>query len=72
MSKLMWLGIAALMAGIVSCILEKTFYGYVDENNVMQDSFFLPLTFILIFLGGGLIVAAIARQLGTRFRSPDE
>ena len=70
MSKLMWLGIAALMAGVASGVLERTFYGYIDENNVLQESFFLPLAFILIFLGGALIVAAITRNLSKRFRDP--
>ncbi len=50
MSKLMWLGIAMLTAGVASGVLEKTFYGYVDENNVLQESFFLPLAFILILI----------------------
>jgi len=72
MSKLTWLGIAMVMAGMVSGVLEKTFYGYVDENNVLQESFFLPLAFILIFLGGGLIVVAIARDLIGKFRSPSD
>ena len=72
MSKLMWLGIAALIAGVASGTLERTFYGYVDENNVLQESFFLPLAFILIFLGGGLTVVAIACNLIKRFRSPSD
>ena len=68
----MWLGIAAMMAGVASGVLERTFYGYVDENNVLQESFFLPLAFILTFLGGGLIVVAITRNLSKRFRSPGD
>ena len=72
MSKLMWLGIAMLTAGVASGVLERTFYGYVDENNVLQESFFLPLAFILIFLGGALIVVAIARNLTKGFRSPSD
>ena len=41
------------MAGMTSGVLEQVFYGgRVDENDVLQDSFFLPLAFILIFLGG--------------------
>lgn len=71
MSKLMWLGIAALMAGMLSGVLEKTMYGFVDENNILQESFFLPLAFILSFLGGGLIIVAIAGNLSKRFRSPN-
>jgi hypothetical protein len=72
MSKLMWLGIALVVSGVVSGILEQTFYGYVDQNNVLQESFFLPLAFILIFLGGGLIVVAIARNLIRQFRNPSD
>jgi ABC-type thiamin/hydroxymethylpyrimidine transport system permease subunit len=68
----MWLGIAALMAGVASGVLERIFYGYVDENNVLQESFFLPLAFILVFLGGAMIVAAIARNLSKRFRDPSD
>ena len=70
MSKLMWTGIAVLMAGVASGLLEKTFYGYVDENNVLQESFFLPLAFILIFLGGGLIIVDTGRYLKTRLGDP--
>jgi hypothetical protein len=72
MSRLTWLGIIVLIAGVVSGILERTFYGYVDENNVLQESFFLPLAFILIFLGGGLIVVAMARNLIRKFRSTSD
>ena len=72
MSRLTWLGIIVLIAGVVSGILERTFYGYVDDNNVLQESFFLPLAFILIFLGGGLIVVAIARNLIGKFRKPSD
>ena len=66
----MWLGVAALIAGMVSGVLEKTFYGYVDENNVLQESFFLPLAFILVFLGGGLIVVATVRHWIKGIRGP--
>lgn len=70
MSKLMWLGIAVLIAGMASGFLERIYYGYVDEDNVLQESFFLPLAFVLIFLGGALIVVATARNLNKRFRGP--
>jgi len=71
MSKLMWLGIALVVAGMVSGILEQIFYGgRLDENNVLQESFFLPLAFILIFLGGGLIIVATGRYLKKKIRGP--
>ncbi|MGJ8528597.1 DUF3955 domain-containing protein [Maritalea sp.] len=44
----------AFCAGILSFVLEAIFYGgRLDENNVVQESFFLPLAFI--FLAFGLI-----------------
>ena len=71
MSKLMWLGIALVVAGMASGILEQIFYGgRLDENNVLQESFFLPLAFILIFLGGGLIIVATGRYLKKKIRDP--
>jgi len=70
MSKLMWLGVVALIAGMVSGVLERTFYGYVDENNVLQESFFLPLAFISAFLGVGLIAVAAGRSWINRIRGP--
>lgn len=61
MTKTMWSGYALLIAGVASWILEQLLYGgRLDENNVLQESFFLPLAFILIFLGGALIVFATA------------
>jgi hypothetical protein len=73
MSKLMWLGIALVVAGMASGILEQIFYGgRLDENNVLQESFFLPLAFILIFLGGGLIIVATGRYLKKKIRGPSD
>jgi len=69
MSKLMWLGLALVVSGITSGILEQGFYGNrLDENNVLQESFFLPLAFILLFLGGGLIVVSTVWHVLSKFR----
>ena len=60
MSKLMLTGIAFVIAGIASGIYEKIFYGNrLDENNVVQESFFLPLSFMLTFLGIILLAASL-------------
>jgi hypothetical protein len=65
----MWSGIALVVAGVASGILEKLLYGgRLDENNVVQESFFLPLAFILVFLGGALIVVAAALFLLNKLR----
>ena len=69
MSKLMWLGLALVVSGITSGILEQWFYGNrLDENNVLQESFFLPLAFILMFFGGGLIVVCAVWHVLSKFR----
>ena len=70
MSKLMWLGTASLASGVASGALERVFYGArLDENNVLQESFFLPLAFILSFLGVGLIATATCRYWIRKIRS---
>ena len=71
MSRLIRLGIALVVCGVASGALEQAFYGgRVGADGVLQESFFLPLAFILVFLGGGLIVAAAVRYLLTRGRRP--
>ena len=73
MSKLIWLGAGLIVSGVVSGTLEQIFYGgRLDENNVLQESFFLPLAFILIFLGGGLIVIVAGRNLIKRIRGASD
>jgi hypothetical protein len=69
MTKTMWFGIALVIAGVTSGILEQLLYGgRLDENNVVQESFFLPLAFILVFLGGVLILVAAALFLLKKVR----
>ena len=69
MSKLMRLGVALVLSGVTSSVLEWWFYGSrLDENGVLQESFFLPLAFILVFLGGGLIVVSAGWSFLSRAR----
>ena len=50
----------SLLLGSVFVWIQNTFYGYLDENNVIQDSLFLPLGMLGVFLGlGGLFFVAI-------------
>jgi hypothetical protein len=64
MSKLMLTGIAFVIAGIMCAAFEKIFYGgRLDENNVVQESFFLPLSFMLAFVGIILLAAGLIRYL---------
>ena len=47
-----------LLAGL-SWLAETAFYGGIDPNGVLQESFFLPLTFILAALGVILIFVSL-------------
>lgn len=62
------------ISGALLCVLaaasgiaEALFYGGIDQNGVLQESFFLPLTFLLAAAGLGAF--AIAGLLHTLKRS---
>ena len=40
-----------LFSGILSLVLENIFYGYIDQNGVLQESLFLPLGTLSFLLG---------------------
>jgi hypothetical protein len=49
-----------LFLGVISLIMENIFYGYVDQNRVLQESFFLPMGTVSLLLGiAGLIGSII-------------
>ena len=50
-SRLRIAGIIALVLAGLSWLAETTLYGGIDPNGVLQESFFLPLTFILAAIG---------------------
>lgn len=61
-NKFFWFSFIVLIMGIVFGFLENTFYQYIDENNVLIESWFMPLSFICIFFGSlGLFFVAIKR-----------
>jgi hypothetical protein len=59
-SKIVWLSFILFAMGIVFGYIENTFYQYIDENGVLIESWFMPLSFLGIFLGGmGLLIIAV-------------
>lgn len=52
-------GFVALVLAGLSWLAETAFYGHVDPDGVLQESFFMPLTFILTALGLILIFASL-------------
>lgn len=49
-------GIVLLSIGIISILIQNTFYGYMDTEGVIHDSVFLPLG-ALATLAGALFLA---------------
>ena len=58
-SKLRSIGFVAFILAGLSWLAEAAFYGDIDANGVLQESFFLPLTFILAALGVILIFVSL-------------
>lgn len=50
-SKLSWVAIVFIVLSSASYLAEMAFYNSIDEKGVLQESFFLPLAFILSFIG---------------------
>lgn len=58
------LGAFLLLAGIGCAITHAVFYGgRLDANNVVQDSLFLPLSFLFAVPGLCLLAAASLKRL---------
>ncbi len=58
------LGLVSLVFAATSWLAERTFYGDVDDNGVLQESFFLPLSVILGI--AGLICLALSFVVKSR------
>ena len=50
-SKILWLSFILLAAGTAFGYIENSYYQYIDENGVLVESWFMPLSFLCIFLG---------------------
>jgi hypothetical protein len=57
--KLRTAGLIALVLAGLSWLAETAFYGDIDANGVLQENFFLPLTFTFVVLGIVLILASL-------------
>lgn len=61
--KLMIASIASIVLGVVCLLLENTFYGGIDDNGVLQESFFLPLGMLSLLLGVFIALLLIFRRI---------
>lgn len=56
-SKFIILGIAALLCAGASMLVEMfVFGGGVNPDRIVQESFFLPLSFILLLISGAFLI----------------
>ena len=51
-SKILWLSFILFAMGAAFGYFENTYYQYIDENGALVESWFMPLSFLCIFLGG--------------------
>ena len=59
-NRTFWLSLALFFTGMAFGYLEHTFYQYIDENDVLVESWFMPLSFLCIFVGGiGMLFVAV-------------
>ena len=66
-TKLFLVGLLFLFLGILSLIMENIFYGYVDQDGILQESFFLPLGGFSFSLGLVVMVFSTIRLYLKRF-----
>ena len=53
-NKLLLSGFVFTLIGVVSVLIENTFYQYIDEDGLLHESLFMPLG--VVFLAIGLLL----------------
>jgi hypothetical protein len=62
-------GIGLVIVGVVCGAIEKIFYGNrLDANNVLQESFFLPLSIFLALIGLVVLAFVLGRLVWTKIK----
>jgi hypothetical protein len=62
-------GIGLVIVGVVCGAIEKIFYGNrLDANNVLQESFFLPLSIFLTLIGLVVLAFVCGRLVWTKIK----
>lgn len=65
-SKLFIVGSILLSVAVFSGLMETMFYGGIDSEGILQESLFLPLTFICLALSVTFYVSSLIMQVKTR------
>ncbi len=65
-SKLFIVGSILLAIAVFSGLMETMFYGGIDSEAILQESLFLPLTFICLALSVTFYASSLIMQVKTR------
>lgn len=63
------LGFCFLLTSAIFMLLEDRYYQYVDNNGVLHESLFLPLSILCFALGVLFVVSSLARKVIELFKS---
>lgn len=55
--------ILLLLLGVSFLLLENIFYQHIDIDGILQESLFMPLGFLSIFIGLSLLLFAAIKRL---------
>jgi hypothetical protein len=67
--KMILFSIFGLLLGGALGAIETVFYQYVNDEGVLVESFFMPLSILSLFLGGAGLVVAATRSMAEAIRS---
>ncbi len=62
-SKILWLSLILFAMGTAFGFIENTYYQYIDENGALVESWFMPLSFLCIFLGGIGLLCVVVKSI---------
>ena len=66
-NKKFTIALVLLGLGIIFLILENTFFQYVDNDGILHESFFLPLSVLSIAVGVLFLFFLIIQKIGCSF-----
>jgi xanthine/uracil permease len=58
-----------LVIGLIFGFIQNKYYGYMDDDGVIHDSWFMPLSFIFIAIGIVLFAFIAGRFIYNRYKN---
>lgn len=69
MTRVLFAGLAFLTIGISCLFIENIFYQYLDDDGVLQESFFMPLGALFLAFGVLMFCYLVVKKLITLIKS---